>query len=432
MNAPIATNGRTDAPDSQDGLTGSTSLTGLTALDALDTALQEHYRWFHRHPEPSYEEFETTARIRQILESHGIEILDSGLKTGLVAIIRGRGREDGHGRGRDENGALPVIALRGDIDGLPITENTGLAYASENPGLMHGCGHDFNLTVALGAAILLKRQADNGGLNGTVKVIFQPAEEGRATATRPTGAVQVIDTGVLDDVQAFFGTHDGPGEVGSIRIREGGVSGAVDKFQVTIHGKGSHAAEPDGGVDPILVLTHIVQGLQSIVGRNIDPAHPRVLSVTHIEAGSSWNVIPQDAFFEGTVRTTEPEDRALAKDRAIAIIENTATAYGASADVEWFFGSPSVVNDPDWADFGRRVALDEGLAVAVDRPQLSGEDFSYYLDKAPGLFVHIGAGDTGAAHGPTFRPDPAGIVSGARFLATIATRALDEWDTVRP
>ncbi|WP_338069763.1 amidohydrolase [Bifidobacterium santillanense] len=393
----------------------STPTTETPDLHTLDALLQEHYRWFHRHPEPSYEEFETTARIRGILEDHGIEILDSGLATGLVAIVRGASND----------ASAPVVAIRGDIDGLPIVENTGLDYASENPGLMHGCGHDFNLSVALGAAVLLKRRADAGDLAGDVKIIFQPAEEGRATAERPTGAVQVLNTGVLDDVRAFFGTHDGPGEVGSIRIREGGVSGAVDKFQVTIHGKGSHAAEPDGGVDPIVVLTNVVQALQSVVGRSLDPAHPRVLSVTHIEAGSSWNVIPQDAFFEGTVRVTEPEDRVIAKDRAVAIIENVAAAYGASADIEWFFGSPSVVNDPHWADFGRRVALDNGLDVAVDRPQLSGEDFSYYLDRAPGLFVHIGAGDTGAAHGPTFRPDPAGIIAGARFLDALAADALD-------
>lgn len=381
------------------------------APDSLSETLQDYYRWFHRHPEPSYEEFKTTAKITEILESFGIEILDSGLKTGLVAIVRG-----------SEPGS--VIALRGDIDGLPITEDTGLPYASENPGLMHGCGHDFNLTVALGAAILLQRRAKNNELQGTVKIIFQPAEEGRATATRPTGAVQVIDTGVLDDVQAFFGTHDGPGEVGSIRIREGGVSGAVDKFQVTIHGKGSHAAEPNDGIDPINVLTNVMQGLQSIVGRNIDPAHPRVLSITHVEAGSSWNVIPQDAFFEGTVRTTEPEDRQIAKDRALAVIKNTAAAYGADADVDWFFGSPSVVNDAQWAEFGRRTAADAGLDVAVDSPQLSGEDFSYYLDKAPGLFAHIGAGDTGAAHSSVFRPDPTAIIAGARFLDALADGTL--------
>lgn len=379
--------------------------------DSLSETLQEYYRWFHRHPEPSYEEFKTTAKITEILDSFGIEILDSGLKTGLVAIVRG-----------SEPG--PVIALRGDIDGLPITENTGLPYASETPGLMHGCGHDFNLTVALGAAILLRRRAENNELQGTVKIIFQPAEEGRATATRPTGAVQVIDTGVLDDVQAFFGTHDGPGEVGSIRVREGGISGAVDKFQVTIHGKGSHAAEPNDGIDPINVLTNVMQGLQSIVGRSIDPVHPRVLSITHVEAGNSWNVIPQDAFFEGTVRTTEPEDRKIAKDRAVSIVKNTVAAYGAEADVDWFFGSPSVVNDPQWAEFGRRVAADNGLNTAVDLPQLGGEDFSYYFDKAPGLFVHIGAGNTGALHSSVFRPDSSAIIAGARFLDALADGAL--------
>ncbi|KAA8818820.1 amidohydrolase [Bifidobacterium vespertilionis] len=380
--------------------------------DDLRNSLLKGYEWFHRHPEPSYGEFATTERIRGILQEHGIEILDSGLKTGLVAVVRGT-RGDG-----------PVIALRGDIDGLPVTEATGLPYASENVGFMHACGHDFNLSVALGAAVLLRRNRD--AFAGTVKVIFQPAEEGKATATRPTGAVQVIDTGVLDDVRAFFGTHDAAGEVGAIYIREGGISGAVDKFQVTVTGKGAHAAEPNGGVDPITAVTAIVQGLQAVTARNLDPVHPRVLSVTHLEAGSTWNVIPETAFFEGTVRTTNPTDRVAAKDAAVRIIENTAAAYGATADVQWFFGSPSVVNDPHWSETARSVAEGLGLKTGVAIPELGGEDFSYYLDKAPGVFVRVGAGETGAAHGPTFAPDPTGIPAGAEYLANIAVRALEE------
>lgn len=383
----------------------------LEAREALRIVLLDHYRWFHRHPELSYREFSTTAHLREILAANGIEILDSGLKTGLVAVVRG-GRPG------------PVIALRGDIDGLPVEEQTGLPYASENHGVMHACGHDFNLTVALGAAILLQwRSAE---LAGTVKIIFQPAEEGRATAQRPTGAVQVLNTGVLDDVQAFFGTHDAPGDVGVIAISEGGLSGAVDKFQVTVHGKGAHAASPTGGVDPIVAVTAIIQGLQTVVGRNVDPAHPRVLSVTHVEAGSAWNVIPESAFFEGTARTTEESDREIIKQASTRIAERTAEAYGATADVTWFFGSPSVTNDPEWARVARDVAADQGIAVTADRPQLDGEDFSYYQRRSPGLFVRVGAGDTGAAHGPTFAPDPDGIWAGVRFLAALAERALEE------
>jgi amidohydrolase len=162
--------------------------------NVLDSELVRYYTWFHIHPELSYHEVGTTARIRKILESKNVEILDTGLNTGLIAVIRG-----------EESG--PVIALRGDIDGLPIQEQTGLEYASQNAGVMHACGHDFNLSVALGAAILLNAHRDI--ISGTIKVIFQPAEEGRATKDQPTGGVQVIETGVLDDVQAFFGTHDG-------------------------------------------------------------------------------------------------------------------------------------------------------------------------------------------------------------------------------
>ena len=383
----------------------------------LEQGLLEHYRWFHRHPEPSYEEHTTTARIRRILESHSVEILNTGLKTGLVAVIRGT--QPG-----------PVIALRGDIDGLPITENTGLPYASEHAGYMHGCGHDFNLTVALGAAIEL--QAARNTLAGTIKVIFQPAEEGRVTKERPTGAVQVLNTGALDDVQAFFGTHDAPGEVGAIYIKEGGTSGAVDKFAITVTGHGTHAAEPTKGDDVIVAVAAIVQSLQTVVSRSIDPVHPAVLSVTHIEAGNTWNVLPSTAFLEGTVRTTERADRQIAKDRAVRIVENTAAAYGVSADVQWFFGSPSVDNDPHWAEVGRKIADENGLETRSGWADLGGEDFSYYLDRAPGLFVRIGAGDTNAPHGPTFAPDPHGIISGVRFLTAIAQRALAELNETTP
>ena len=381
-------------------------------MEALHDELIRHYAWFHQHPELSNQEFNTTARIAQILRGHGIEILDSGLNTGLVAIVRG-------------SAPSPVVALRGDIDALPVQESTGLPYASQTPGVMHACGHDFNLSVALGAAILLQRRRDQ--LAGAVKIIFQPAEEILASAEHPTGAVQVLNTGILDDVHAFFGTHDAQGQVGSVYISEGGLSGAVDKFQVTIHGVGTHAAHPNDGVDPIPALTSIVQGLQTVVGRNLDPLHPRLLSVTHIESGHTWNVLPQDAFFEGTVRTTEPDDRQIVKSAAIRIIENTASAYGTTASVRWGFGSPAVYNNPTWVNVARAVAHDEGIDVQPDPVRLGGEDFSYYLQRRQGLFVHVGAGQTGAIHGPTFSPDPAGIPNGARFLAALAIRALHSW-----
>ena len=386
-------------------------------LDGIRDELIEHYRWFHRHPELSNREFETTSEITRILRDHGVEILDSGLVTGVVGIVRGA--RPG-----------PVIALRGDIDALTVQEETGLPYASENSGVMHACGHDFNLSVALGAAILLERHRD--ALEGGVKIIFQPAEESLATAASPTGAVQVLNTGVLDDVQAFFGTHDAQGLPGTIYLREGGISGAVDKFQVRIHGRGAHAAHPDAGIDAIPVLTAIVQGLQTIVGRNIDPLHPRVLSVTHLEAGHTWNVLAGEAFFEGTVRTTQPKDRDTIKQAAVRIIENTASAFGATAEVDWEFGSPSVVNNPTWTAVARTLGDEESLDIQDDEVRLGGEDFSYYLQRQPGLFVHVGAGDAGAIHSSRFTPDPAGILPGAHFLAALAIRALQRFDAGSP
>lgn len=381
----------------------------------LQRQLETYYTWFHQHPEPAYQETETTAHIKEILDEHGIRILDSGLKTGLIAIIRGEGESASVGH---------VVAVRGDIDALPILEQTGVPYESLNKGYLHGCGHDYNLTVALGAALLLnERKAD---FAGEVKVIFQPAEEVAATKEVPTGAVTVINTGALDDVEAFFGTHDtNQGEPGTAFISAGPDSGAVDKYRITVHGRGSHAAHPNGGANPIRVAAALIEGIQSIAGQDVDPVHPRVVTVTHVEAGSTWNVIPATAFLEGTVRTAFPEDRIMIHDRLRAIVEGIASAYDVTTDFEWEYGSPSVINDADWSALFASTATELGLKVEPSQPSLGGEDFSYYLGKAPGAFAHLGVGNGDRPmHGPTFYAKLDAIAAGADLLATVAQRAL--------
>ncbi|KAB7786518.1 amidohydrolase [Bifidobacterium cebidarum] len=383
---------------------------------ALQQELETYYTWFHQHPEPSYQEHETTKRIAEILEEHGITILASGLTTGLIASITGEAA--------DHEGAGHIVAIRGDIDALPIHEATGLPYASVNPGYLHGCGHDYNLTVALGAALLLHERRHD--FSGEVKVIFQPAEEVAATKETPTGAVTVLNTGALDDVEAFFGTHDtNAGEPGTAFISAGPDSGAVDKFRITVHGRGTHAARPNGGANPIRVAAALIDGIQSISGQDVDPVHPRVVTVTNIEAGNTWNVVPDTAFLQGTARTAYPEDRTIIHDRIEALVQGVCAAYGVSGDFAWEYGSPSVVNDASWARLAADTAAAIGFDVQPSVPSLGGEDFSYYLQKAPGAFIHLGVGNGDRPmHGPTFFANTDAIADGADLLATLAQHAL--------
>lgn len=389
----------------------------MSVSPQLQSQLETYCRWFHQHPEPAYQEFETTARIKEILAEHGIDIIDTGLKTGLVARIDGTAQH--------QPGAGHVVAVRGDIDALPIQEDTGVPYASVNPGYLHGCGHDYNLTTALGAALLLSERRND--FAGTAKVIFQPAEEVAATKEIPTGAVAVLNTGALDDVEAFYGVHDTNGEEpGTFVIAPGPDSGAVDKFRVRFHGRGTHAAHPNGGVNPIRPLAAAVEGIQSISGQDVEPTHPRVVTVTHVESGSTWNVIAPDAFLEGTARTAFPEDRTIIHDRLEAIVNGIAAAYGVSVDFEWEYGSPSVVNDERWSALAARTAADLGLnVVAPKQTSLGGEDFSYYLQHAPGSFIHIGVGNGDRPmHGPTFYAKLDALADGADLLASVAQRTL--------
>ena len=364
--------------------------------------ITDEFYWFHRHPELSYEEVETTKRLREDLAAAGIEVLDLPLKTGLVAQVG--------------TGEAPFIALRCDIDGLPIQEESGLAYASEHAGRMHACGHDFHISAVLGSAYLLK--AKERELCGTVYLIFQPAEEA------PGGARKVMETGVLKDVQAIFGLHTSPlYDVGTLGIRSGAVTASVDKFTVTFHGKGTHAAHPERGIDPIVMAASFVTAAQSIVSRNIDPAHPGLVSITHIESGNTWNVIPESSWLEGTVRCLTAEDRKLIKKRIYELAEGQAASFGGHAELTWYAGPPATDNTPDWTDFAIEVAKEAELDVVPAPVNLAGEDFAYYQEEIPGVFVLVGTGKSPANHNPKFHVDPAALGPAARYMARLAVEA---------
>lgn len=364
--------------------------------------ITDEFYWFHRHPELSYEEVETTKRLRDDLAAADIEVLDLPLKTGLVAKVG--------------TGEAPFIALRCDIDGLPIQEESGLDYASEHAGRMHACGHDFHISTVLGSSYLLKAQEKD--LHGTLYLIFQPAEEA------PGGARKVMETGVLEEVQAIFGLHTSPlYDVGTLGIRAGAVTASVDKFTVTFCGKGTHAAHPERGTDPIVMAASFVTAAQSIVSRNIDPAHPSLVSITHIESGNTWNVIPESAWLEGTVRCLTAEDRKRIKQRIYELAEGQAASFGGHAELTWYAGPPATNNTPDWTDFAIQVAEASGLTVEPAPVNLAGEDFAYYQEEIPGAFVLVGTGKSPANHNPKFHVDPAALGPAAKYMARLAKEA---------
>lgn len=371
---------------------------------ALEQKLTGFFEELHMHPELSYEEYETTERIKRELAAAGIEILQIPLKTGVTAIVRG---------------AKPgkTYGLRCDIDALPIEEETDLPYKSKTPGKMHACGHDFHTAAVFGAALLLQERKEE--LQGTVKILFQPAEESSH------GAETVLETGVLLDVTAIFGLHTAAYlPVGTLGIRAGSVMAAVDRFELNITGTGCHGGHPDEGVDTILVAASVIQAFQSIVGRNLNPFHTGVVSVTRINGGNTWNVIPDKVELEGTVRSMEKDDRIFIERRMREIAEHTAAAYGANAELLWYPGPPATVNEKAWSAFAQKVAEESGFEVVPQRNSTGGEDFAFYLEKIPGCFINVGTGVGYPNHHPKFYADEAALTPAAEYLEKLLVEAL--------
>lgn len=376
----------------------------LTILENLEEELIGLFHEFHRYPELSNEEFETTKKIKELLGQVDIEVLDLPLKTGLVAQVKG-----------NPNG--PVVAIRCDIDALPIIEETSLSYKSLSNGKMHACGHDFHTAVVLGAAYLVKKY--QGSLIGTVKFIFQPGEESG------DGAQKIISTGALDDVDAIFGIHNvSDFEVGVMGLKEGAMTAAVDRFEIKITGVGSHAAKPEKSIDPIIISTNIINALQTIVSRNISPTDKALLSVTHVESGNTWNVIPETAYIEGTVRTLDEHTRELIPERMKALVEGIAKSYGGNAELIWHSGSPATKNDEEWTNFASKLGRIMGYDVKRITMGLEGEDFAYYQKEIPGVFIVVGTGISEAHHHPEYTVDEKAIIKCSRYFSRLAESAL--------
>jgi hippurate hydrolase len=370
------------------------------------TALVALRRELHRHPELSWHEDATSKRLERALANAGITDVIHVARTGLVARIPGR------------VAGAPVMAVRGDIDALPIQEATGLPYASEVPGVMHACGHDIHATWAVGAAMLLARDP----AAGDTLVVLQPAEE------VGEGARAILATGILEDVTAIFGGHvDRRFEVGQVVADPGPLAASADTFEVVLTGKGAHGARPQESADPVVGAAAVIGALQTIVSRRLSPAVPGVVTVGTIHAGTAPNVIPESATLSGTVRATDPESRALLLGEVRRLVETIADAYRLTAKVTLAEGTPPLVNPSDAAAWARAAVdrvLGPGAAVPLGTTNMGGEDFACYLEQMPGAFLRIGAREPGgerwAAHSPRFHAAEDSIFVGAAVLAEAA------------
>jgi len=369
-------------------------------------------RHLHENPELLFDTVNTGAFVADKLRAFGCDEVVTGLaRTGVVGVIRGRGAGDGAG-GR-------TIGLRADMDALPITEATGVDYASKTPGVMHACGHDGHTAMLLGAA---KYLAETRNFDGTVVVIFQPAEEGGG------GGKVMVDEGVLDRfaIDEVYGMHNWPGRpTGSFAIRPGAFFAAADQFEIAVTGKGGHAAKPHETVDTTVVASQIVIALQTIASRNVDPTEQVVVSVTTFETDSkTHNVIPNAARLRGTVRTLDPDVRDLAERRMGEIVELTAAAYGATGKLTYHRGYPVMVNAETETghavDAARRVSGDCGDAPLV----MGGEDFAYMLNERPGAYILVGNGDTAMVHHPKYNFNDEAIPAGCSWWVEIAESRL--------
>ncbi|AZR73259.1 peptidase M20 [Anoxybacter fermentans] len=332
-------------------------------------------RYFHRFPELGFQEVKTSEKIAQLLEKWGLEVQKGIAKTGVVGLLKG-------------SRPGKTLGIRSDIDALPIVEQTGLEFASEHSGIMHACGHDGHIAIALGTARVLSALKDQ--IAGNVKFIFQPAEEG------PGGAEKMIEEGILENpsVDAIIGLHIWP-EIpsGSIGISKGPIMAAADRFDIKIIGVGGHGAVPHKAVDPVVIGSEVVVALQNLISREIDPLDSAVISIGTFQAGSAFNIIPKEAELSGTVRTFNPKLRELLPQRIEEIVAGITKALRAEYEYKYHYYYPVTINDPEFTEFFRKVAVDligADRVREIPRPSMGGEDFSFYLQKVPGTFFFLG------------------------------------------
>ncbi len=371
--------------------------------------ITEWRRDLHEHPEILFDTVRTAGVVAEKLRAFGCEEVVEGIgRTGVVGVIKGR-----------ETGSGKVIGLRADMDALPIHEQTGLDYASKTDGAMHACGHDGHTAMLLGAA---KYLSETRNFDGTVVVIFQPAEEGGG------GGREMCEDGMMErfGIQEVYGMHNWPGlATGQFAIREGAFFAATDIFEITVEGRGGHAAKPHDTIDSTVVAAHIVTAAQSIAARNADPVENVVVSITSIESSSkAFNVIPQRVEMKGTVRTMSPEMRDLCETRLGAIVEGIAASFGATATLEYVRNYPVMVNHAEQTDF----AADVARAVAGDCAEaplvMGGEDFAFMLEERPGAYILVGNGDTAMVHHPEYNFNDDAIPAGCSWWAEIVEKRM--------
>ena len=364
--------------------------------------------FLHMNPELSGEEFATTEFIKEKLKEHNIKIIETNLKNGVVAEI-GQGDK--------------VVALRADIDALPIEEESGVVYHSKVKGKMHACGHDFHTISLIGAAILLKENEDE--LKGRVRLIFQPEEEINS------GAVKMIEENVLEGVSCIIGFHNKPDiPVGFIGIKEGPLMAGVEQFEVEIKGIGTHAAAPHNGNDPIVTASQIITGLQSIVSRHISPLETAVVSVTKIEAGKTWNIIPDRVKLEGTIRTFSEKVREETKRLFEQIIKNYSAAVNQEAEIKWISDGSPVDNNEKMAEILKKE-ISKFAKVIEPEIMMGGDDFARYQEKVPGLYAFIGTGCPYEWHHPSFLIDDKALPYAINYFITGAKAMLETNDKLK-
>ncbi len=380
----------------------------INRIAAFADDMKAWRRYLHQHPELLLDTKETATFVAEKLREFGVDEIHAGIaQNGIVALINGQG-------------AGPTIGLRADMDALPILEARDIDWKSQSTGKMHACGHDGHTTMLLGAARYL---AETRNFAGRVALIFQPGEEGAG------GGRIMVEEGIMDrfEINQVFALHNWPNlAVGSFGMTAGPCMAAADVFDITITGKGAHAAYPHLSVDPVNVAVHMAQAIESIVSRQLDPLDTAVVSLTNIHAGSIHNVIPAQAILSGTVRTLRHEVMLGIRAKLQRIVDHLPASFGASAVMEYQIGYPVTINDADAVDFAAKVAADIAGAANVQtdrRPEMGAEDFSFMLQKRPGAYVLLGQGESAGLHHPDydFNDDIAPI--GASYFARVVEMA---------
>ena len=375
--------------------------------------LTETRRDIHQHPELSFQEARTAELVARLLRQWGWEVTTDVGGHGVVGTLQAG---NGHRR----------IALRADMDALPIQETTGRPWKSRHDGVMHACGHDGHTAMLLGAAQALAASRD---FSGTVHLVFQPAEE----AGQGSGAQRMIEDGLFErfPCDAIFGLHNTPGvPAGTFGFGAGAFMASSDSARITIHGKGGHAARPHQTVDPVLIAGSLIVALQSVVARNVDPRHTAIVTIGAVHAGSAFNVIPDSAMLGLSLRAFDPEVRALLERRVRDLVTAHVAGYGGEVTIDYERGYPVVVNSVAETDFARRVAeelVGPDRVIAPFPPVTGSEDFAYYLQHRPGSFLRLGNGTDGAMlHNPRYDFNDEVLTVGAEYWTRLVQRFLDE------